>query len=165
MQSYYFAGIQAGHALKLPLDDDYARQLVPAAWTDDWEVCVLSDSILCMSVIPLIYQIPKPGYAHLALKRRSDDTFWGIEIVRMEEFPSRAAQILRYQDQMDTYLRSVVVHTAISSYEKALRSLPKNRKRVGPGPQINQFDALKAHFVALEKEAGVAPQHKERPHV
>ena len=42
MEKYHFAGIQAGHAIKLPLDADYVRQLIPAAWTDDWEVCVLS---------------------------------------------------------------------------------------------------------------------------
>lgn len=161
----YFAGIHAGHAIKLPLDADYVRLLVPAAWTDDWEVRVLSDSILCMSVIPLIYHIPKPGYAHLALQRRSDDTFWGIEVVILEEVPYRVAQILRYQEQMDSYLRSVVVHTSMSAYEKALRGLPKNRKRVGPGPQINHFDAFKAHFEALENEAGLDLQHKERPHV
>ena len=32
--------------------------------------------------------------------------FRGIAIVRLEEFPYRALQILRYQEQMDAYLRS-----------------------------------------------------------
>ncbi|EGW43082.1 hypothetical protein Bwad005_08780 [Bilophila wadsworthia] len=160
MEKYHFAGIQAGHAIKLPLDADYVRQLIPAAWTDDWEVCVLSESSLCVSVIPLIYQSPKPGYAHLALKRRSDDTFWGIEIVRLEEFPYRALQILRYQEQMDAYLRSVVVHTTLSSYEKALRALSRIHKRDVPGPQVNQFDAFKAYFDAMS--SGNEPCQKER---
>ena len=156
MEKYYFSGIQAGHALKLPLDADYVRQLIPAAWTDDWEVYVLSESSLCVSVIPLIYQSSKPGYAHLALKRRSDDTFWGIEIVRLEEFSYRAMQILRYQDQMDAYLRSVVVHTTMREYEKALRQLRKSRKEDCPRQEFNQFDAFKAYFDDLH--------HKETTH-